>query len=189
MFHRVVYGILASVLCSFSGLAADRYTLDSRHTFPSFEIDHLGFSLQRGRFNQSNGTVVLDSAAGKGSIDVTVNMASIDTGLKELEEHLQGDDFFDVARFPTMTFKSDKLQFAGDKLVGADGTLTLHGISKPVHLTVNHFKCGINPIRMKYTCGANAITTIKRSDFGVDKYVPMVADEVGIVVQVEASKD
>lgn len=176
-------------LCSFSALAADSYTIDSRHTFPSFEIDHLGFSTQRGRFDETSGKVNLDVAAGKGSIEVTVNMKSISTGLAELEEHLRGPEFFDVARYPTMTFKSDRLGFAGDKLIGADGTLTLHGVSKPVHLTIAHFHCGMNPIKMAPACGADAVTTIKRSDFGIDKFVPMVGDEVKILIQVEASKD
>ena len=170
-------------------MAADSYTIDSHHTFPSFEIDHLGFSIQRGRFNESSGKVVLDSANRQGSIDVTVNVASISTGLVELEEHLRGQDFFDAARYPTMTFKSDRLSFSGDKLSGADGTLTLHGVKKPVHLTVDHSYCGMNAIRLKYTCGANAVASIRRSDFGIDKYVPMIGDEVKVLIQVEATRD
>lgn len=176
-------------LFGFQAQAADSFTIDSRHTFPSFEINHLGFSIQRGRFNETQGKVVLDSAAANGSIDITVNMSTISTGLPELEEHLRGRDFFEVDQYPNMRFQSDKLHFAGDKLVGADGSLSLHGISKPVHLKVDHFYCGINPIRLKYTCGANASTTIKRSDFGVDKHVPMIADEVLVLIQVEATRD
>lgn len=176
-------------LLSFAVLAADSYTIDSRHTFPSFEISHLGFSTQRGRFNETSGKIVLDSATGKGNIDISVNTASISTGLAELEEHLRGKEFFDSAQFPKMTFKSDKLSFKGEQLVGADGTLTLHGVSKPVHLDIDHFYCGMNPIRLKYTCGANALTTIKRADFGIDKYVPAVANEVKVEIQVEATRD
>jgi len=88
-----------------------------------------------------------------------------------------------------MAFKSDTLSFQGEKLVGADGILTLHGISKPVHLDVEHFYCGMNVIRLKYTCGADAVGTIKRSEFGIDKYVPAVGDEVKVLIQVEAVKD
>ncbi|MCK9605476.1 MAG: YceI family protein [Methylomonas sp.] len=189
MIKTVFAAAVAGLLLSFSATAADSYTIDNRHTFPSFEINHLGFSIQRGRFNETGGKVVLDSAAGKGSIDITVNMASISTGLAELEEHLRGKDFFDVNQYPTMRFKADKLSFAGDKLIGADGMLMLHGISKPVHLTVDHFFCGMNMIRLKYTCGANAVTTIKRSDFGIDKYVPMISDQVKVSIQVEATRD
>lgn len=188
MFKKLVYSTLAS-LFSFSALATESYTIDSRHTFPSFEINHLGFSIQRGRFNESSGKVVLDTASGTGSIDITVNTTSISTGLEELEEHLRGEDFFDVAKYPIMHFKSDKLQFTKNKLVGADGVLTLHGVSKPVHLKVDYFYCGMNVIKVKYTCGANAVTTIKRSDFGINKYVPMISDKVSVMIQVEATRD
>lgn len=187
---KVIFAVgMAGLLLSFPAAAADSYTVDSRHTFPSFEINHLGFSTQRGRFNETGGKIVLDSAAGQGNIDITVNMASISTGLAELEEHLRGQDFFDAKQYPTMRFKADKLSFSGDKLKAADGMLTLHGVSKPVHLTVDHFFCGMNMIRLKYTCGANAVTTIKRSEFGIDKYVPMISDDVKVSIQVEATRD
>lgn len=186
---KLIVAITAALLVSFSVQAADHFTIDNRHTFPSFEVSHLGFSIQRGRFNETSGKIVLDAANGKGSMDISVNMASISTGLTELEDHLRSKDFFDVVKYPVMTFKADKLNFVGDKLVAADGTLSLHGISKPVHLTVDHFHCGMNLIKMNYTCGANAFTTIKRSEFGVDKYVPMVADDVKVLIQVEATKD
>jgi polyisoprenoid-binding protein YceI len=186
---KTIFYVVCGSLLSFAVVAADSYTVDSRHTFPSFEINHLGFSTQRGRFNETSGKVMLDISAGKGSIDISVNTASISTGLAELEEHLRGKEFFDSAQYPTMTFKSDKLSFKSDKLVGADGELTLHGMTKPVHLDVDQFYCGMNMIRLKYTCGANAVTTIKRSDFGIDKYVPAIADEVRVLIQVEAIKD
>jgi polyisoprenoid-binding protein YceI len=191
--EMIMIGKLSTVssacLLSFSVLAADSYTIDSRHTFPSFEISHLGFSTQRGRFNETSGKVTLDAAAAKGSIDISVNTATISTGLAELEEHLRGKDFFDSTQYPAMTFKSDKLSFQGEKLVSADGVLTLRGISKPVSLHVEHFYCGMNVIRLKYTCGADAVGTIKRSAFGIDKYAPAVGDEVKLLIQVEAVKD
>jgi polyisoprenoid-binding protein YceI len=166
-----------------------KIVIDPRHTFPSFEINHLGFSIQRGRFNETRGKVELDRASGIGSISVSIETASISTGLAELEKHLRGEDFLDAVRYPKITFVSDKLTFIKDQLVSPDGIMTLHGISKPVHLTVDHFYCGMNLIAMKSTCGANATATIKRSDFGVDKYVPKVGDEVKIAIQVEAIKD
>ena len=142
---------MASLFCC-SAIAADSYTIDSRHTFPSFEISHLGFSTQRGRFNETSGKVVLNPSAGIGSIDISVNMASISTGLAELEEHLCGKDFFDVAQFPIMRFKSDKLSFAGDQLIGADGTLTLHGISKPVGSFLLRHECAQADIPLRGRC-------------------------------------
>ena len=174
---------------SFSATAATSYTVDPRHTFPSFEINHLGFSIQRGRFNQTSGKVQLDPESATGSIQIAIETASISTGLAELEEHLRSKDFLDAKHYPQITFVSDKLSFNKDQLVAADGILTLHGISKPVHLTVDHYYCGMNLIAMKNTCGANATTSIKRSDFGVDKYAPKLADDVNIIIQIEAIKD
>lgn len=179
---------LASTM-SISAFAADSYTIDSRHTFPSFEINHLGFSTTRGRFNHTSGKITLDTAARTGSIDVTIDVASIDTGLVDLEKHLQTDEFFDVAKYPTMTFTSNKLKFEGDKLVSAEGDFTLHGVTKPVTLKLDHFQCGLHPMMKKQHCGANATTTIKRSEYGITKYVPAVSDEVKIAIQVEATKD
>lgn len=174
---------------SLPATAATSYTVDPKHTFPSFEISHLGFSIQRGRFDRTSGKVTLDPDKGTGSINIVVETASISTGLAELEKHLRGEDFLDTARYPQITFVSDNLTFNKSQLIAADGIITLHGISKPVYLAIDHFYCGMNLIAMKNTCGANATTTIKRSDFGIDKYVPKVGDEVKIAIQVEATKD
>jgi polyisoprenoid-binding protein YceI len=179
---------LASTI-SLSAFAADSYSIDSRHTFPSFEINHLGFSITRGRFNHTSGKITLDTAAKAGSIDVSMDVASIDTGLADLEKHLQGEDFFDAAKHPVMTFKSNKLKFEGDRLVSAEGDFTLHGVTKPVTLRLDHFQCGLHPMMKKQHCGANATTTIKRSEYGIARYVPAVGDEVKISIQVEATKD
>ncbi|MDD5578436.1 MAG: YceI family protein [Methylobacter sp.] len=180
--------IIANTLC-FSATAADTYTVDPRHTFPSFEINHLGFSIQRGRFNHTSGKIILDPEADTGHVNIVIDTASISTGLPELEENLRSKEFFDAARFPHLTFLSDKLSFKKGQLIAVDGNLTLHGVTKPVHLAVDHFHCGINLIAMKNTCGANATTTIKRTDFGVSKYAPALADEVKIIIQIEAVKD
>jgi polyisoprenoid-binding protein YceI len=179
---------LASTL-SVSAFAADSYTIDPRHTFPSFEVSHLGFSIQRGRFNSSAGKITLDTAAQSGSIAVNIDAASIDTGLAELEKHIQSEEFFDVAKYPTITFTSKNLKFDGDKLVGANGDFTLHGVTRPVNLQIDHFRCAPHPMNKKPTCGANATTTIKRSEFGIARYVPAVGDEVKIAIQVEATRD
>ena len=169
--------------------AADSYTADPTHTYPSFEINHLGFSTTRGSFEKSQGKITLDPAAKSGSIDITVDTASISTGLAKRDDHLRGEDFFNVAKFPTMTFKASKLRFSGDKLVGADGDLTLLGVTKPVSLTIDSFVCGNHPMNKKPLCGANATTTIKRSEWGMKAYVPAVSDEVKIAIQIEAFKD
>lgn len=187
--NKNMLALLVGSTFSLSAVATDSYTVDPRHTFPSFEISHLGFSIQRGRFDQTAGKIMLDREAGTGSVQITINTASISTGLRELEEHLRAADFFDAARYPQITFSSEQLNFNQGQLVAVDGNLTLHGITKPVHLAVDHFYCGLNLIARKNVCGANATTTIKRSDFGVDKYAPMLADEVKIMLQIEANKD
>lgn len=174
---------------SFSAVAAEQYTVDPRHTFPSFEVSHLGFSIQRGRFNETAGKVTLDPENNAGRIDVEIATDSISTGLAELEKHLRSPDFLDAARYPKITFRSDKLTYKDGQLAAAEGNLTMHGVTRPVRLTVDHFHCGLNLINLKNTCGANAVTVIKRSEFGVDKYVPAVSDEVKIEIQIEAIKD
>lgn len=187
--NKSIFTCMIGSVFSFSALAADSYSVDPRHTFPSFEISHLGFSIQRGRFNETSGKVLLDPKAGRGSLNIVINTASISTGLAELEKHLRGEDFFDAARFPQITYTSDKLSFKNGQLAAVDGNLTMHGVSKAVHLTVDHFYCGLNMISLKNVCGANATAAIKRSDFGVDKYAPALADDVKIVIQIEAIKD
>lgn len=186
--HKTILSV-ALLFAVWPASAADTYTIDPRHTFPAFEISHLGFSIQRGRFDRTSGKITLDPDAGSGNLHIVVDASSISTGLEELEKHLRSEDFLDVARYPEMVFKSDKFRFSDKKPVTVDGYLTLHGITKPVQLKIDHFYCGINPIALKSVCGANATGTIKRSDFGVDKYAPMLADEVDLAIQVEAIKD
>jgi polyisoprenoid-binding protein YceI len=186
---KTILTLIVGAVLSLPAVAADSYTIDPRHTFPGFEISHLGFSIQRGRFNRTSGKVILAPESASGSIQITIDTASISTGLADLEKHLRSEDFLDAERYPLITFTSNKLSFNKDQLVAVDGKLSLHGITKPVHLEVDHFYCGMNMIAMKNICGANATATIKRSDFDIDKYAPALADDVKIVLQVEATKD
>lgn len=170
-------------------VSAESYTIDPRHTFPSFEVSHIGFSTQRGRFDLTSGKISLDAQAKTGHIEVSLDANSIDTGLEELETRLKKDDFFNTAKFPSIIFKSDKLEFAGDTPVAAEGTLTLLGVSQPLRLSIDHFHCGMHPIALRQVCGADASGAIKRSDFGLKAFLPAVGDEVRIRIQVEAFKD
>lgn len=170
-------------------IAADTYTLDSRHTFPIFEVSHYDFSLQRGRFNKTTGKVVLDMAAKTGAIDIAIEAASIDMGIDKWDEQMRSEDYFNVEKYPTITYRSDKVLFLGDKPVTAEGTLTLLGVSKPVNLTVTGFKCGLNAFTKKPLCGGNVSTQIKRSEFGMTKALPGIGDDIKIVIAVEAYKD
>lgn len=181
--------VLMSAAFALPAMAGDSYTVDPGHTYPSFEINHLGFSTLRGKFNASSGRIVLDPAAKSGSIEITIDAASLDTGHGKRDEHLRSEEFFNVARFPTLTYKANKLEFDGDKLVGADGELTLLGVTKPVNLTVTAFHCAAHPMTKKPVCGANATASILRSEFGMKTYVPAVGDEVKISIEVEAVKN
>jgi polyisoprenoid-binding protein YceI len=169
--------------------AADTYTMDPEYTLPTFEVEHLGFTTQRGRFDKSEGRVVLDVPAKTGIVEFKVYTNSLDMGSRAWTVHVSGPGLFNIEQYPTMTFKSEKLQFEGGKVVGADGQFTLLGVTKPIHLTVNHFACGANPMNKRAMCAADITGTLKRSDFGMDKYIPAVSDEIKINVPVEAYKD
>jgi len=145
------------------------YTIDPAHTYPSFEADHMGgMSLWRGKINSSSGTVKLDRAAKAGEINVTMDMASINFGHAKMEEHSRSADMFDVAKFPTATYKGKFSKWNGDQPTEVEGELTLHGVTKPVKLTINSFMCKANPMTKKETCGADAVGMINRADFGVN---------------------
>ena len=181
--------VLLTAAFALPASAADSYTVDPAHTYPNFEINHLGFSTMHGRFGATTGKITLDTAAKSGSIDITIDATSIDTGYAKRDTHLKSEEFFNVGKFPTLAYKSTRLKFNGDKLSGADGELTLLGVTKPVSLTINAFNCGPHPMNKKPMCGANATATIKRSEFGLSTYVPAVGDEVIITIEVEATKD
>lgn len=183
--------LLAAVLAvgmSASSFAADTYVLDSAHTYPTFEINHLGYSTTRGRFDKTEGKIMLDMAARTGSLDATIYTGSLSTGFDKRDAHVKSEDFFNVEKFPTVAVKANKFVFNGDVLVAAEGTLTILGVTKPVKLDVSNFKCGAHPMSKKAMCGAEVRTTIKRSDFGMTTFLPAIGDEVKIMVQVEAAK-
>lgn len=186
---KVVFAIAIASTVSLSAFAVDNYTIDPNHTFPVFEVNHLGYTIQHGRFNKSSGVIALDMAGKSGSVDLTIETTSLDMGFPLWDEHMSADGFFNTAKFPTMTFKSNKLIFKDDKVVSAEGQFTLLGVTKPLTVSVNGFKCGENPMNKKPMCGANISGIIKRSDFGMTKYVPAISDEVHIHVPVEAYKN
>lgn len=184
--------VLTIVAAGFSTNAlAASYSIDSSHTYPSFEADHLGgISKWRGKINQSEGKVTFDPAAKKGSVDLTMSMASIDFGHEKMNEHAKAEDIFNVKKYPVATFKSKDFVFEADKPVEIRGNLTLKGITKPVVLKVHEFKCMMHPIVKKEVCGADASAVINRADFAVDYALNMgFKPEVKILISVEAIKD
>lgn len=185
----VLFGLFAGASMTTGALAADSYTIDPRHTLATFEVNHLGYSTQRGRFNSASGKIMLVPEQKSGSIEVSIDSASIDMGLEAWDKHMRGEDFFNVEQFPAMTFKSTKILYDGDKVVGAEGNFTLLGVTRPVKLDVKGFACGTHPINKKALCGADITTVIKRSEFGMTKYLPGISDDVLIEIPVEAFRD
>ena len=181
--------LLAAGLSLSAFAAPETFIIDNAHTFPRFEYSHFGYSNQVSRFDKSSGKIVLDRAAKTGSVDVTIDTTSVDTGFALFNGHIQGEDFLDTKKYPTITFKSSKLNFKGDTLASVDGNLTIKGITKPVTLDITSFKCMPHPMTKKDACGANAVTKIKRTEFNAGKYAPNVSDEVTLTIAVEASKE
>jgi polyisoprenoid-binding protein YceI len=154
-----------------------------------FEVSHVGYSMQRGRFNKTTGKITLDIAAKKGSVDITIETNSLDMGFAKWTEHMKGEEFFDVTEYPTIRFTSDKLLFEGDKLVGAEGNFTVLRQTHPLTLRVDGFYCAPFPFTKKMHCGANISATILRSQYGMGRYVSMIGDEVRLSAPIEADKD
>jgi polyisoprenoid-binding protein YceI len=160
--------VALGTLAGFASAAPVTYNVDTEHTHPSFEADHFGgMSVWRGTFGKVTGTITLDRAARNGTVDITIDTASIDVGLEKLETHLKSADFFDVAKFPTATYQGKFTKFNGDAPAEVQGELTLHGVTKPVTLKLNSFKCMPHPMKKKEFCGADASATINREDFGM----------------------
>ncbi|HEY5020060.1 MAG TPA: YceI family protein [Steroidobacteraceae bacterium] len=181
----VVVGLTLAV--SASALAAPAsFIPNPNHTYVRFSYDHFGFSTQESRFDKTTGTVTFDAAAKTGAVDLLIDTKSVDTGSELFNGHIQGADFLDTGHFPTATFKSTSVKFEGEKPVSIEGQLTLKGVTKPVTLTVSSFKHGPDMMK-KDSIGANATATIKRSDFQMAKYVPMVGDDVTVTIAIEAA--
>jgi polyisoprenoid-binding protein YceI len=185
MKHIALFAALAAV--SIAAQAAPvTYTIDNSHTYPHFTYNHLGFSNQTHKFDKTSGTVVLDRKAKTGSVEVTIDAASVNTGYAVFNEHLKAADFFDATVYPTLTFKSSTMRFKGDQPVSVAGDLTIKGVTKPVTLKITHFKCQPHPMLKVEACGANATTQVKRSEFNMGKNVPYVSDEVTLTLAIEA---
>ena len=185
--HLLVAGLATAIVIP--AAAQETYVLEPNHSQPGFEATHLGMSTQRGGFGKATGTVTLDRAAKTGTVDVTIDTTSIKTFDSRLDVAVKGDKFFNVEKYPTITFKSSKVIFDGDRVVGVNGDLTMLAVTKPVSLKVDNFKCGENPFNKKPMCGAEATTVIKRSEFGMTAGLPYTpGEEVRIVIPIEAYK-
>ncbi|RJF99531.1 YceI family protein [Noviherbaspirillum saxi] len=167
---------------------AQTYNIEPNHTYPSFEADHLGISLWRGKFTKTSGTVTLDRTSKSGNVDITIDPSTIDFGHAKMNEHAKSKDMFNVAEHPTITYKGKRIKFEGDTPVAVEGDLTMLGVTKPVTLAINKFKCIPHPMLKREVCGADATGQFNRSDFGLSYGVPKFAPEVKLAIQVEALK-
>lgn len=185
MLTRALLAVLL-MIAGTVGTQAAEYAIDPTHTYASFEIDHHGFSTQRGWFNQSSGIVDFDPEAQTGRVDIRIAVASLDTGMAKRDEILLGENWFKAKDFPDILFRSDKLVFTDDKLTAVEGKLVMLGEIRPLRLEVTRFKCGLNLANRKRGCGADALGVLKRSEFGMQQGIPFIGDEVRLRIQVEA---
>jgi polyisoprenoid-binding protein YceI len=184
--------LIAALVVMMSGPAwatSETYVIDSTHTYPSFEFSHLGISVWRGKFDATRGTITIDRAAKTGSVDVVVDTGSINFGLDAMDDKARSEDFFDVARYPTATYKGT-IEFAGDVPSTIAGEITLLGVTKPLTLTINSYKCIPHPMTQKELCGADAQGEVNWSEFGMkwSKFGEGDAGKTLIRIQVEGSK-
>lgn len=191
--NRSLIGLVgASLLAGASGLAsaAETYTIDPSHSYGYFEIGHMGLSTMHGRIDVTGGEIVMDRVGDSSRVEVVLDPASVDTGHAERDAHLREEEgFFEVEKYPEMRFVSKSVSFDGDDEATVGGELTLHGVTKAVTLDVDDIVCMVNPMEeKKYSCGFSAETEIKRSDFGMNAFIPLVADEVEIQIEAEASR-
>jgi len=193
--HRTTH-LLAGALLSLSAAgaghaAAATYVIDPAHTYPSFEADHLGgLSTWRGKFDRSSGKVVLDKAAGSGSVDISVDMTSVDFGLDAMNESARGKELFEVSKYPTATYRGKLAGFVNGAPTKVEGSLTLHGVTRPLELSIKSFKCMPHPLYKRELCGADAYASFQRDDFGMDAGKNYGFNmEVALRIQVEALID
>lgn len=162
--------LILAMLAATSGIATAApvtYEIDPNHTYPSFEADHMGISFWRGKFNKSAGTLIVDKTAGTGSVDVDIDIGSVDFGLDAMNEQAVSAEFFDVGKYPEATYKGRLEDFVDGAPTRVVGELTLHGVTRPVELRIDRFKCIPHPMYKRELCGANATAMFKRDEFGL----------------------
>ncbi len=186
--HVCTLGLLAWLSLATASATEVKYQLDPDHTYPSFEADHLGgLSVWRGKFNHSRGTVTLDKAASSGTVEVVVDMKSADFGQDQLNQEAQGKELFDTAKYPQAIYKGQLAGFVDGKPTRVVGTLTLHGVTRPLELKIDSFKCMPHPLLKRELCGADALATFQRDAFGMDAGEDYGFDmTVTLRIQVEA---
>ena len=165
------------------------YRLDPGHTFLQFEIPHLWLFAERGQFDRAHGTLEFDAEQHTGSLEVIIDASSLDTGNDERDAVLKGTGWFDVGRYPRITFRSQHFLFEQDRLMAIEGKLTMLGVTQPMRLEIARIACGLNPVSRKWRCGADASGMLQRSRFGMRTALPFVGDDVRLRIRVEADRE
>lgn len=197
LIKKTMVGFAAAILPLAAAAQTESYTFDPLHTFPHFMVEHLGYATLLGRFERTSGKFTLDRTKKEGSLELVVETAAVTTGDNERgtrprtrDEHLRTPDFFNVSEYPRMTFKSSKVRFSGDSPSEVEGELTLIGVTRPLVLQVERWKCGPHPFSKKEMCGGNATGRLKRSEFGMKFGLPTaIGDDVRLYIMFEAFKD
>ena len=187
-FISIATFLLASSIAS-PCQGADVYTADPEHTFVSFSYRHLNYSIQTSRFDGVTGIITLNEENNGGTIDMTIDTKSVSTGSAVFNKIIQSEDFFATERFPVATFKSEQFIFNKNGIPPINGEVTIKGVTKPIAIEVSEISCSRNLLTLKYTCGANAIVKLSRSDFNLGKYTPFVGDDVTVNMVIEASRE
>jgi len=184
MHKPIVIAFLAAISAA-ANAAPEEFVLDSDHTFPTFEVRHLGIATQRGRFNRTTGRIFLDLAAATATVDISIDARSVTTGSDTLDKLLHGKDYFAVDNHPSITYTASNAPLVEGRQSTIDGQLTFLGITKPVQLKVLNYACTRRPLGA-LRCGVDLATTIRRSEFGMTTMLSFVGDEVTVLVQAEA---
>lgn len=181
--------VLALTFSSQAFAEAVKYQIEPNHSHVNWTANHFGFSNQTGKFSDISGEINFDEKKPQdSSVDVTIKIASLTTGLPKFDGHLKSADLFDEEKFPTAKFVSKKIKVTGKNKAKIDGELTLHGVTKPVTLNATFNKSDVSVVTQKPTVGFSATTVIKRSEFGINYAVPAVSDNVNLIIEVEANK-
>lgn len=186
--------MLRSLLCAISAALltpaqAASFVIDGAHTSAHFAASHFDRTLVRGRILQITGSIDFDAPNRSGKAEISMEVDSLDTGLRLLDNVLKSPQFFDVAEFPQIRFSSTGFEFDGERLVAVNGLLTLHGITLPVQLQARRFSCSEIKVMVlrRQVCGGDFQTTILRSEFGMQRFLPDVSDRVSIEIAIEAT--
>lgn len=184
---RATAGLALTAVFTIAGAAPMTYEIDSNHTYPTFEADHMGgLSKWRGKINSTSGTIVLDREAGSGSVDLTMDLGSLDFGHEGMTNHAKSEDMFHVEMYPNATYTGELTGFQNGSPTRVEGELTMHGQTHPVALSIGSFKCMQHPMQGREVCGADASAEIDRSTWGIDYGAPMFNMGVTLRISIEA---